>query len=184
METNSQLHKEKAMKQIREALARVIYTQTTQYKHADKLCQKFRVIKTLQIVLSAVSTGGFLGSLITNEILLVWLGGVFSTVLLALNLFIREINVTEEMKQHRKTADDLWLIRERYVSLLTDFDILDSSSIIARRDALQKDTYDIYKDALPTSKKSYHEAQKALKLEEEQYFSDEELDQIVPVHLK
>jgi hypothetical protein len=184
MEASFLLHKEKARRQIREALARVIYTQTTQYKEADKLCQKHRTIKTLQIILSAVSTGGFLGSLITNQILLVWVGGVFSTALLATNLLIRDINLSEEIKQHRSTGDDLWLIREKYVSLLTDFDILSSSDIIQKRDALQIETYKIYKRAITTSKKSYQAAQKALKEEEEQYFSDEELDQLVPSHLK
>lgn len=73
------------------------------------------------------------------------------------------------MKQHILAADELWLIREKYVSLMTDFDILSTEDIISTRDTLLQETYDIYKKTPKTNSKSYTEAQEALKNDEEQF---------------
>lgn len=42
------------------------------------------------------------------------------------------------MKQHFLATDELWLIREKYVSLMTDFDILSTEDRISTRDILIK----------------------------------------------
>lgn len=88
------------------------------------------------------------------------------------------------MKQHILAADELWLIREKYVSLMTDFDILSTEDIISTRDTLLQETYDIYKKTPKTNSKSYTEAQEALKNDEEQFFTNEELNQMLPSHLR
>ena len=88
------------------------------------------------------------------------------------------------MKQHILAADELWLIREKYVTLMTDFDILSTEDIIATRDTLLQETYEIYKKTPKTNSKSYTEAQEALKNDEEQFFTNEELNQMLPSHLR
>lgn len=183
MEQNS-LHKDHLLVQLREAYGRVVYTYTTHLKMINHLEKKNVTIKYLQIFFSAISTGGFLGSIITNEDKLTCIGGIFSTALLALNLFFKDFNLTEEIKQHRSAADNLWMIREDYVSLLTDFPILSEDKIMEQRRKLQIRVYEIYKVSPKTSKKSYTETQNALKYEEEQFFSTEEIDKMLPSHLR
>ena len=90
----------------------------------------------------------------------------------------------EEIKQHQNTAIDLWMLREDYISLLTDFPTLTTKAIASKRDDLQKKAYEIYKSSPLTDKESYCEAQKALKSEEEQFFTPEEIDKILPSHLR
>lgn len=89
-----------------------------------------------------------------------------------------------EIKQHILAADELWLIREKYISLMTDFDILKNEDIISIRDTLLQKTYEIYKKTPKTNSKSYRKAQEALKNEEEQFFTNEELNQMLPSHLR
>lgn len=113
-----------------------------------------------------------------------WIGGFVSTILLGLNLYFKDFNLAEEIKQHRTTADKLWLLREQYISLLTDFDILNETEIMQKRDDLQNRTAEVYQVAPPTDAKSYAAAQKALKVEEEQYFTAKEIDQMLPEHLR
>ena len=134
-----------------------------------------RHIKHTQILLSAISTGGFLGSMITNQFILTCIGGIFSTALLFLNLYFKDFNLAEDSKQHRIVSDNLWLIREQYLSLLTDFEVLSEEDITAKRDELQKLTFEVYNKSPKTDAKSYAEAQKALKTEEEQFFTPEEI---------
>lgn len=45
-------------------------------------------------------------------------------------------------------------------------------------------THEAYKNAPKTNSKSYESAQKALKSEEEQFFTEEELDKMLPEHLR
>lgn len=79
---------------------------------------------------------GFLGAIITNENVCTVVAVFFSTVLLTFNLFFKNFNPENEIKQHILAADELWLIREKYVSLMTDFDILSNKDIISTRDSL------------------------------------------------
>jgi len=183
METNSP-HKEALRTQVREAYGRIVYTYTTHLKKMNRLDNNNRYIKYAQILLSAISTGGFLGSLIANQFVMTCIGGIFSTALLFLNLYFKDFNLAEESKQHRIASDNLWLIREQYISLLTDFYILSEDDIITKRDELQKLTFDVYNKSPKTDAKSYSDAQKALKTEEEQFFTPEEINKMLPEHLR
>lgn len=177
-------HKKDLRVQVREAYGRLVYTYTTHLKQVEQLTKKNQRIKYWQIALSAISTGGFLGALITNQIIMTWIGGIVSTALLALNLFFKDFNLADDIKKHRTTADDLWIIRERYISLITDFDVLNEEIIIQRRDELQDRTAEIYRVAPSTNSKSYSAAQKALKEDEEQFFMASEIDKMLPKHLR
>ncbi len=46
---------------------------------------------------------------------------------------------------HNNAANQLWLVRENYVSLLSEFDGLSTEEIVKRRDELLLQTNKIYK---------------------------------------
>ena len=177
-------YKDDLVVQIREAYGRITYTYTSHLKLMNRLSNKNNIIKILQITFSAISTGGFVGALVINETASTVIGGVFSTLLLAINLFFKDFNLHDEMKQHRAAADELWLVREQYISLLTDAPLIDIENIVTRRNELQSKTYDIYKQYPKTDAKSYAAAQIALKKKEEQFFRQEEIDNMLPSHLR
>lgn len=170
--------------QLREAYGRVTYTYTTHLKAVDLLNEKNNKMKRYQICFSAISTGGFLGSFILDERILTFLAGLVSAVSLGLNLYLKNFELDKLSKEHQITANELWLVREKYVSLLTDLDVLTLEQIENSRNELQDISYNIYKTAPKTDSASYAKAQAALKSEEEQFFSDEELDKILPKHLR
>jgi hypothetical protein len=177
-------HKDALKVQLREAYGRIVYTYTSHNKLMGRINRRYKVIKIVQIVLSAVSTFGFIGSLIMNNVVATWIGGVFAVVLLGLNLFFKEFHLPEQAAQHRNASDDLWLIREQYITLLTDFPVLSETEIMAKRDELRDKTYEIYKQTPKTDPKSYKEAQNALKNKGEQSFTSEEIDNMLPGHLR
>lgn len=177
-------YKEALEVQIREAYGRLVYTYTTHLKQAEQLTTKNQNIKHWQIGLSAVTTGGILTAVISNQTVLSWLSAIVSTALLGLNLYIKDFNLADDIRRHRSTSDALWIIRERYVSLLTDFDTLSEQEIVSIRDMLQEQTAEIYKSAPATNAESYAAAQKALKEDEEQFFRSSEIDQMLPEHLR
>lgn len=101
-----------------------------------------------------------------------------------MNLYFKNFNLAEEAKNHQIIADKLWLIREKYISLLTDLNRLSINDITNERDKLMNETHEIYINAPKTDSTSYKLALKALKSEEEQFFSEEELDKMLPDHLR
>lgn len=166
--------------QIREAYGRLVYTLTCHNKIVHRLMSKNNTIKVWQIVLSALTTGSFLAVISSYEVIASIVGAIVSISLLILNSYTKNFDLVETAQSHQKAADALWKIREEYVSLLTDFDLLESSVVMERRDDLQNRTAEIYAQSPRTDAKSYREAQKALKTDEEQTFSEKEIDVMLP----
>jgi hypothetical protein len=166
--------------QLLEAFGRVTYTQTCHEKKIQRLLKKNESIKIAQIVLSALTTGSFLVTILSNEKISGIIGSIFSLALLILNAYSKNFSLVESAQKHQRASDLLWKIREEYVSLLTDFELLDSNEIMSKRDELQDRTAEVYTNSPRTDSKCYAEAQKALKTEEEQTFSEDEIDVMLP----
>lgn len=181
MERNSQNSQGyKLESQIREAYGRVTYTQTCHDKIIGRLLQFNSKIKLWQIILSAITTSGFIVAMLSENKAASAVGAIVSLILLVLNSYVKNFNLVEIAQDHKKASDILWKIREEYVSLLTDFDILELELIMKKRDELQERTADVYSSSPRTDSKSYTEAQKALKNNEEQTFSENEIDIMLP----
>lgn len=158
----------------------LVYSQTCQDKKFHSLVAMNSKVKMAQIVLSALTTGGFVTAVIFSETIAGIIGAGFSTILLILNAYVKNFEPITEAEKHKKASDILWKIKEEYVSLLTDFESLDEVSIRNKRDELQKRIHEVYSKYPKTDKKSYLEVQKAIKTEEEQTFSEKEIDVMLP----
>ena len=172
---------------LRESFGRLVYTNKTHEKCADLLLKKHRRIKILQIALSAIVTGGILGTLAEELRLgMTIVSVVLSTFLLALNSYTKDYDLGQIAQKHRQTGAELWRIRETYLALLTDLRIGDSSldAYRVRRDKLVEDLHAIYSGAPSTNSEAYQEAQRALKVSEDMTFSDEEIDAFLPKEMK
>lgn len=181
MERNSQNSQGyKLESQIREAYGRVTYSQTCHDKFINQTVKLDNNIKIWQIVLSGVTTSGFVMSIFSNNNIANILGAIVSLALLILNTYIKNFDLSGIAREHKKTSDLLWKIREEYVSLLIDFEMLEADEIIKKRDELQERTWEVYSNSPRTNAKSYKAAQKALKSEEEQTFSEDEIDIMLP----
>lgn len=183
MEQNSQL-REDLMTQAKEAYGKIVYTYTCHNKIVDELQKNNKKLKWTQIFLSAISTGGILGSVIQDGLIYSIIAASCSTGLLIINLFFKNFSLSEEIDLHRNAANNLWLLKEKYISFMTDFEALSIEDIRIHRDELQLDASEIYSNSPKTTKKSYQEAQNALKNEEEQFFLKEELNKMLPIHLR
>lgn len=170
--------------QLREAYGKIVYTYTCHNKKATRLLKLNDNIKVWQIVLSALSTGGFITTIIFNDTLVKIIGAIISFLLVIVNSYTKNFNLVGEANEHIKTANLLWKIREEYISLLIDFEILSVEEIMVKRDELQNRTFEVYSSSLSTDKKSYKEAQKSLKTEEEQTFSEKEIDVMLPSSIR
>lgn len=172
--------------QIRESFGRVVYTHKTHEKCADILLAAWSKIKWLQIILSALSAGGFIATVFGAGQEGAVIGVIVSTLLLALNTYTKSYDHGELAQKHKQTAANLWLIRERYFNLLTDIRMGERpiEALQEARDAIVSDLHGIYSNSPATTGKAYAKAQDALKTKEDMTFSEEEIDAFLPRELK
>lgn len=173
--------------QLRECYGRVVYSHKTHEKCADILLTHLSRVKFVQIALSALTTGGCLVAVLgkddkTGAIV----GTIMSTLLLALNTYTKNYDLGEAAQKHRQAASDLWLIRENYLSLLTDLRMREKplEQLQQQRDSLLEHLHKVYSGAPSTNLEAYQKAQEALKTLEDMTFADSEIDAFLPKELK
>jgi hypothetical protein len=172
--------------QLRECYGRVAYSHKTHEKCADILLERLSRIKMTQIVLSALTTGGFLGNLFGAMPWVSAVGTVLSGCLLVLNAYTKDKDMGEVAQKHKQAANDIWLIREKYLSLLTDL-AAGSKGLAALqedRDKLLNELHQVYGGSPSTNYPAYRRAQMALQQNEELTFSDAEIDAFLPRELR
>lgn len=184
MAINSQDNQEKLRSQILNSYGKVCYSLTSHEKEIQYLVKLERNIKLLQILLSAISAGTIISVIFEKGIIATVIASIVSSSLLILNSISLKFDISSDITRHKNSTNKLWPIREEYLSLLTDFNDLEVVEIRSKRDDLLYRTSEVYSDSPKTSSKSYKETQKALKVEEEQFFTNEELDQLLPPELR
>jgi hypothetical protein len=172
--------------QLRECYGRAVYSHKTHEKCADLLLKQLSRIKISQIVLSALTTGGFISTFLGAGNSGAAAGVIVSTILLILNAYTKNYDLGELAQRHKQSAMDIWLIREKYLSLLTDLAMRTRSLEVLQkeRDMLTKALHGAYVGSPSTTFVAYKKAQQALQHHEDMTFSDDEIDAFLPPELK
>lgn len=172
--------------QIRECYGRVVYSHKTHEKCSDILLSRLSSIKFWQIILSALTTGGFLATFFGAGEVGTGVGIVVSTLLLILNAYTKDYDLGELAQKHKQAANEIWLIREKYLSLLTDLAMGEKpiEQLQSERDSLLESLHSVYSGSPSTTFEAYKKAQDALKNKEDLTFSKEEIDAFLPKELK
>jgi SMODS and SLOG-associating 2TM effector domain family 4 len=171
--------------QLREMYGRAAYTHKTHQKMADNYVTRYKRIKVAEIALSAATASSLLLAVFGDKPAGTMIGAVLSTVLLGFTLYFKEASLGEQAQKHTEVGAKLWGVREALLSLLVDMqDGRAREEVRRQRDRLNAQLEDIYKAAPRTNTKAYEAAQKALKESEELFFTDEELNKMLPKELR
>lgn len=172
--------------QLREVYGRVVYTHKTHEKTADILTTRHALFSWIQIGLSAATTTGMLVVLFGDARSGAVIAAILSALLFALNLYTQGHDYGRRAERHIETASKLWSIRETYLTLLTELlsPHPDVVVIKSERDRLQSLLERIYRTAPRTLPKAYSQVQKALKDNEELFFTETEIDLMLPEELR
>lgn len=171
--------------QLREMYGRAAYTHKTHQKMADGYVARYKLIKLVEIVLSAATTTSLLVALFGESKAATAIGAVLSAILAGCALYFKEASLGEQAQLHTEVGAKLWGAREALLSLLVDLqDGRPVEEVRQERDRLNAELEDIYKAAPRTNSKAYGEAQEALKNAEELFFTDEELNKMLPKQLR
>lgn len=172
--------------QLRECYGRVVYSHKTHEKCSDILLTRLSTIKFWQIILSALTTGGFISTFLGAGEIGAGIGVVISTMLLSLNAYTKNYDLGELAQKHKQAANEIWFLREKYLSLLTDLAMGEKpiEQLKNERDALLDSLHTVYSGSPSTTFEAYKKAQDALQTKEDLTFSVEEIDAFLPKELK
>lgn len=162
--------------QIEDCAGNVQYTFSAHWIMVNRYKMINTFIKMASIVLTAFATGGFLTSVLAVKPFLSWMGGLSSAIALALNLYTYYFDLPGLIDKHTNAANELWVVREGYKSLLVDFDELDIEIIREKRDYYSTLVDSINKNYPGTDERSFKKAQK----DKDKYkFNDNEVKELL-----
>ena len=171
--------------QIREAYGKTVYTKVCHDKNNVRLLKLNNKIKVWQVILSSVTTGSLVFTLIADIKVAGIMGSLLSLSLLMLNAFVKNFDIMDNSAKHQKASNQLWKIGEEYISLLTDFEVLEPGDIMKKRDDLLKRTAEVNNDSPRIDAKSCRQAKKEFKkFEGQTSFSDKEIDAMLPLSIR
>lgn len=154
--------KEKLYKQVCDAGGNVQYTYVAHWCIVNRLKRYNWIIKIAQIVLTSISTGGFLALLTAQNPYYGWIGCGASALSLGLNLYTLNFKLADEISQHTSAANALWKVRESYNALITDFDDMTNEQIREKRDELTESVNQINQCYDGTDNNSFGDAKKQM----------------------
>jgi len=172
---------------IKRSLGNVIYTQKTQEMATIRKLKYSLIIKWINIILvGLVFLALFLQIFNPNEKFFLYAGIVVTVLEVLFLIFQLNFNSEREALSHKNTANRLWLMREKYLNLLTDIknEKLSMKIITEKRDDLTQDLAYIYENAPQTNSNDYSKANKALNGNEKPRADDDEMDNFLPDNLK
>lgn len=162
------------------------YTHKTHEKARELCTRQATASKWVNIVLNALTFGGVLTSVTSENRGLLFVALFFATLTAGYTLYQLSFNPTHEAAEHRQAAKSLLRIRDSYIHLLADIqgNALSEKEIRSQRDDLSAQAQKVFLTAPDTSSKAYNLARRALKEREDLTFSDEEIDKFLPVNLR
>ncbi|WP_049551244.1 SLATT domain-containing protein [Streptococcus pseudopneumoniae] len=175
---------QKLWQQVVEQHAKLVYSFTTDEKEIARILWWAKFRQVISIISSAITVSPALSSLFGHNVWWKFFSAIAGIILLCLSTYNLKTDNDGKVIALRKSADTLWEIREKYISLLVDFDNFTIEEIRDRRDELTKETASVYKNRPKTSLSAYRKAQKALQVEEEQTFNEGEAEQLLPRSLR
>ena len=172
---------------VKQSLGNVIYSQKTQEMASIRKHKYSLIIKWINIILvGLVLVALFLQIFHPNEPIYLYIGiGITITEVLFL---IVQLNFSpdKDALKHKATAQELWLMREKHLNLLTDIknETFVSETLSKKRDALTLELNNIYENAPQTSKADYLKAGYVLNSDEKPRAEDEEMENFLPENLR
>ena len=159
---------------VRQLFASVTWSHKIQCKQADIYSDRYQFLKIVTIITSALTSAG------------IFISALMSFVVTAINSFFKSFDLISLKNKHLGTANDLWDIRERLLILLIEVGVAEKEYqvLLENYKEIEKELYDVYAKAPSTTQKAVALAKKALNVDGDNTYSDEEIDMLLPTILR
>ena len=167
---------------VRQLFASVVWSHKIQCKQADIYKKRYNSLNIVMIIISALTTAGIFSVIFADGIWIKIISAIFSFIVTAISAFLKNFDLTTLEKEHTKTANELWYIRERLFTLLVEIgaEIKDYDTLMNTYQEIQYDLKKVYDNSPNTFDKAVDLARKALKIDGDYTYTDEEIDCFLP----
>lgn len=165
---------------------RVVWSHKIQEKQADILAQYYKIMEIIRIISISITSVGLISLFFTDEIIVKLLSTFLSFLSFSISLFFRSFDLQKSISNHKKTAVELLIIREKLEILLMRVRIGEAcfEDLLLEYKEILKQLHEIYKNAPNTTNKAVEKAKKALQVSKDNNFTDEEINANLPELLR
>lgn len=172
--------------EIRQIFATIVWNHKIHEKQCNINSFWFNILEFLKILSSTITTSGLLACFIVDNMKLKITTTIFSAICLFITTFYKTYDLKETKNSHKKSALEFLEIKNEAICVLSDIKIqqLSIEEAIQKRNDILNKYHDICKRSLNTSDKAVERASKALKIQKDNTFLDDEIDSYLPVELR
>lgn len=172
--------------ELRQIFASVVWNHKIHEKDADRYNKHFNILETTKIFCLTLTTSGLLSTFFTEQLWVKILATIISAITIFINTYYKTYNLNELKNSHKSTALCYLNLRNKIISLLSDIHshVIEFDEVRKMRDKILEEYYEICKNAPQTSDKAVEMAKKALEIQKDNTFSDEEIDSYLPIVLR
>jgi hypothetical protein len=151
---------------------------------AERLTARARQSRVLMVVLLAIATGASLFTLMGTRPAQIAAIATSAVALLGFTIVL-SLDFEPRASAHRACAARLWLLSEKYRSLLAEVHdgLIDLPTVTKRRDDLMREVQVVYEHALPADREAYRIAREALGAGDS-VPSDQDIDRLLPASMR
>ena len=172
--------------QLRQILASVVWTHKIQEKQADNYLNRYNLFETIRIIILAVTTSGIVSCIFVDEVWIKIVTAILSAISLFISTYLKSYDFKGLHQRHKGTAIQLLELRENIISAICDLraNNINKEDLIKKRNEIQCEYLSICKNSLDAKNSAIKKASKALKVRQDNTYSDEEIDSYLPVALR
>lgn len=171
---------------IRLRYASVAWTHKIQEKQAEIYDKKYAVIATINIFAASVTSAGILSTIFADQIWLKVVSAIVSFVAVFITALLKAFDFQSMAKTNKATATKLVILRDELLLLL--YKVRNATQPVAELikefNDIQVKVHAVYQEAPQTTDKAVEMAGIALKEKQDDTYTDEEIDMLLPEALR
>ena len=171
---------------MRQTFARVVWSHKIQEKQADILAKRFECLELVKIVASSLTSAGIVTIIFADQLWIKIVSALISFVAVFVSSFFKSFDLQTMIGQHKSAANNLLAVRDNISLLLLQIKLKKETidKLFDRYEAIMAGLAKVYADAPNTTDDAVKLARKALNINMDNTFSDQEIDGFLPIGLR
>ncbi len=171
---------------VRNTYASVVWSHKIQEKQADIYSAQYNRMEIAKIISASLTSVGIVSLIFTDQFWLKLLSAFISFVSVFVSSFFKSFDLQSMISNHKNAANKLLSVRNDLCVLLLKIRLKGNTvpELLEQYENIESRLNDIYKEVPSTTDKAVKRARKALEINEDNTFSDLEIDEYLPTELR
>lgn len=176
----------KLLSSIRKTYTSVVWSHKIQEKQAEIYEAKYAWMEKLNIAAASLTSAGIVALIFTDQLWIKIVSALLSFITLFVSAIFKSFELPQIGKKNKETANKLISVRDELELLILKLktEASSTSDILSKYEELVKKADEIYLAAPNTTSKAVELARQALKIQNDNTYTDDEIDSLLPAELR